>query len=199
MNGKGCPQDPLAVRIVRDDARPGVPIETVVQFLQRHGIFKVNNPTTRGQLVEDFSASLALTEIMRPIARSTIVSNVAAAVVTAQTVILSGILETVRVLRVVEYDSPNSPPDNLAISFQGQTGVGAIPALFQSGAMPGSGKIIGDVSSPMTAEFNRMLPLALLPGDVITFKQNVSPAANISCAVRAWVEDYQLPLRPAGL
>ena len=138
---KGCKPDPIDVRIVRDLRVNGVPERTINQFLIRSGIFRNVNPDTRAQFVEDFNATLEMTEYLRPLQRETIANAAPAVVIAAQTVTLSGVAERIRVIRAVEYFVQiANAPDEVLVSFGAQTGVGAIGSLFQGGSMPASGR-----------------------------------------------------------
>lgn len=194
-----CPPDPALVRIAPATQRPGVPQLTLLQFLTRNGIFNRQGPENRGLHVEDFAAVFDLTQVLKPIERSTIADSLPAAVTSSQSVTIAGVIEKVRVIRSLGYRSPGATPNIVEVQINAQTGAGLVRTLVQTGAFPSSSSIIGDVSSPLTAEFNRLLPLSLYPGDSITFKQTVAPNASLESEVKAWVEDYQLPLRPAGL
>jgi len=199
QNRQHCPPDPIPVRTAPPQERPGVPELTLRQFLQQNGIFKQLDPLSRGTFVEGFQSTFDLAEILKPTTRLTIADSLPAAVTGSQSVSLVGINETIRVIRSVGYRSPGVAPDIVEIQINAQTGAGLVRTLVQTGAFPASKSIIGDVSSALTQAFNQLLPISLYPGDSITFKQTVSPAATLESEVKAWVEDYQLPLRPAGL
>lgn len=194
-----CPPDPAIVRIAPPTQRPGVPQLTLLQFLTRNGIFNRQNPETRGLTVEDFAAVFDLTEVLKPTERLTIADSLPAASVGSQSVQIVGVREKVRVIRSLAYRSPAVAPDIVEVQIDAQTGAGLVRALVQTGVFPASKSIIGDVSSPLTEAMNRLLPLSLYPGDSITIKQTISPANTLESELKAWVEEYQLPLRPAGL
>jgi len=199
QNRQHCPPDPTAIRVTAPQTGPGVPVLSIREFLIQNGIFKSLDPDTRGQFVDDFLASFPLTEILKPTERLTIADSLPAAVIGSQSVSLNGVPEKVRVIRSVGYRSPGVVPNIVEIQIDAQTGAGLVRTLVQTGSFPTSKSIIGDVSSPLTQAFNQLLPLSLYPGDSITFKQTVSPAASLESEVKAWIEEYQLPLRPAGL
>lgn len=197
MGETGCPPGATPVHIVGDETRPSVPNQTVQQWAIRNGIFRRTSPLLPGNMVETFNPTLELTEVLRPAVRTTEIDN-ATGISTATTVQIAGAKDLVKVIRAIGYEITTEVPDEVLISITGQSGPGPVELSMDKG-FPSDGRIIGNEDSPLTQTFFALLPLALLPGDVIIFKGDQSPAKQWESKVTIWIETYPLPLRPAGL
>jgi len=195
--GDGCPPGATPVHIVGDETRPGVPDRTVQQWALNLGIIRQKNPALRGILVEDFTPTFELTEALRPTEREVVVDNSNNSL-TSIAVGINGRKETVRVIRSLSWEL-DATPDQIEIQIEGQSGAGIVSAFTMAAGFPADGFLIGSVSSALTAQFNRLLPLSLYPGDKITFKAVRGISAAWATTLESWIEEYPLPLRPAGL
>jgi len=201
----GCDPDPVLVQLVRSSTRAGVPNVTLQQYLLQNGILKSAPPVVGGGLVEDFQTTFGIDCIYAPLFRENLnKSRVAAAPVNAIDVVLAGVKDRVRVIRELSWEiefpsGVNAVPDDVRILMDAQ--VSALPGtmFFDSGPFAPSNFVIGDTSSPLTASFRQLLPYALLPGDTITFRQTVTPAAVLGSNISTIEEQWLLPFRPAGL
>jgi len=205
VGSNGCEPEPLRVQVVRAPTRSGVPDQTLQQYLLENGILKSAPPPVAGGLVEDFQTTFGIDCIYAPLFRENLNKNsVAGAPVNAIDVVLAGVKDRVRVIRELSWEiefpsGVNAVPDDVRILMDAQ--VSALPGtmFFDSGPFTASNFVIGDVASPLTETFRKLLPYALLPGDTLTFRQTRAAAAILGSNISTIEEQYLLPFRPAGL
>jgi len=204
MGEDRCPPPPVEVRIVRGDSAPGVPTETLGQYLLRNGIIKDLPAPIAGGFIEDFGVDFEINCVLSPLEREEVdTSGQSVGAANGLDITIAGIPNRVRVIRSLSFEIalPGGPgiPDDIAVLFDAQVALFPGTHLFQAGPFPASDLVIGDVSSPLTSHMRQLLPLALLPGDELVFRQQVTPAVVLSGTVRTFEEQYLLPFRPPGL
>lgn len=197
-------QEPVPVVIVRRFGQLGVPKETLTRFLITNGIIKESEPESRGLFVEDFQVTFPLDCIISPIDRSTDTqSNTLGVAGNFVEVEITGLRNRVVVIRSLSWQTNfgagAQTPDSTELRIRANQTSGLGPFLFQDGGIPASSRVIGDVTSPFTAAFATLLPIALVPADRLIFRQDRAVAAILGSEVTVFRELYQLPFRPAGL
>ncbi len=198
MNNQ-CEPEPVPVKIVEDQTALGVPDQTIWQWFLKNGIIPAQDPSLPGSFVQGFQQTLDGSNWLKPAFRETFGDTAAPATSGATVTTIKGKRDKVVVIRALLWQVNQQVPDDALVSFEAQSGIGEIPWMRQISGFPADGKIIGSVDSPLTAQFNRLLPISLLPGDILIFKAAQSPSALWDSQLSAWVEEYPFPLRPAGL
>jgi len=197
--------EPLPVFIVERPGVPGVPRNTLSQFLLRNGIIDRAATLSRGSFVEDFQITFGVDDVLSPIERETRINFFTQAAPTnVLDVVIEGVPGQVIVIRsltwLVSFGVVGPVlPDTVDILFDAQVTDGPGLQFSQSGAVPPSLRIIGDTASDLTRLFHDFLPISLYPGDSITFRQRRVVAGRMGTLLERWQEVYQLPFRPAGL
>jgi len=199
------PVDPIPVTIVNPPARPGVPVQTLSQFLLRNGIIDRAATLSRGSFVENVDISFGIDDVLSPVERETRIDFFTqGAPANVLDVVIEGIAGQVVVIRSLTWllsFGVVGPvvPDTVDVLFDGRVTDGPGLQLTQTGAVPPSLRIIGDTASDLTRLFHDFLPISLYPGDAITFRQTRAVAGRMGTQLFRWQEIYQLPFRPAGL
>jgi len=197
--------EPLPVFIVDRPGVPGVPRNTLSQFLLRNGIIDRAATLSRGSFVEDFQIGFSVDDVLSPVERETVEDFFTqGAPANVLDVVVSGVPGQIIVIRSLTWllsFGVVGPvvPDTVDVLFDAQVTDGPGLQLSQSGAVPPSLRVIGDTASDLTRLFHDFLPISLYPGDAITFRQTRAVAARMGTQLFRWQEIYQLPFRPAGL
>jgi len=198
----GCEPDAIPVRIVEDAREAGIPARTLGQYLLRNGIIKDLAAPLAGGFVEDFSINFEVNCVLSPLEREEINTTETIAAGNAVDVTISGRPNRVRVVRSLSWEigiGGAVTPDDCSVLFDAQVSLFGGTHLFDPGPFPASDFVIGDVTSALTSHMRALLPIALLPGDEMIFRQSRLAAGLLTSTVRTFEEEYLLPFRPPGL
>lgn len=205
-SGSNEPSDePIPVFIKRAPSARGLPGNSLLQLLIQQGIIRGQVDDQRGGYLEDFLQSFDISDVLSPIVRSARELNQGTGAQLFFDLDLTGAADRILVIRALTWTILEGGqvllPDTLLVQLRGATMESATQPTFleTSGPFPVSDRVIGDLASTLTAEFNRLLPIVLLPGDILTFRQEIAPAAVLGSRLN-WIEEtYFAPFRPAGL
>jgi len=202
MGENQCEPEPIPVRIVRDASIAGVPAQTLGQYLLRNGIIKELPAPIAGGFIEDFQVTFESNCVLSPLSRDEIDTTETGDPVNSVDVVISGRANRVRVIRSLSWEigiGAALTPDDCSVLFDAQVSLFGGTHLFDPGPFPASDFVIGDVTSELTSHFRQLLPIALLPGDQMIFRQARVAAGLLTSTVRTFEEEYLLPFRPPGL
>jgi len=194
--------DAPPVRVVQPSVPPGVPVSTLSRFLLENGITRNTLNDARGGFVQDFQVTFPIDCIIRPLARETPTDSATTSPVLQFERIITGINEQVIVIRSLTWligFAATATPDSVSILLDTAETDGQIEHFRAEAPFVSSGRVIGDAASPLSLLFSQFLPLALLPGDRLIFRQTIGVAAALGSQVSRFQERSQLPFRPAGL
>lgn len=198
----GCEPDAIPVRIVQDARAAGIPSRTLSQYLLQNGIIKGLNAPTQGGFLEDFQVTFESNCVLSPLSRDEVDTTETIALGNSVDVVIEGRPNRVRVIRSLSWEIgilAALTPDDCSVLFDAQVSLFGGTHLFDPGPFPASDFVIGDVSSGLTSHFRALLPIALLPGDQMIFRQARVAAGLLTSTVRTFEEEYLLPFRPPGL
>lgn len=198
----GCEPDAIPVRIVEDAREAGIPARTLGQYLLRNGIIKDLAAPLAGGFVEDFQVNFDINCVLSPLAREEIDTTETIAAGNAVDVTIAGRANRVRVIRSLSWEigiGGAVTPDDCSVLFDAQVSLFGGTHLIDPGPFPASDFVIGDVTSALTSHMRALLPIALLPGDEMIFRQRRTAAGLLTSTVRTFEEEYLLPFRPPGL
>jgi len=202
MGESRCDPDPIPVRIVQDAGLAGVPGRTLGQYLLQNGIIKDLPAPIAGGFIEDFGVNFDINCVLSPLERSEVEVTATTPAGSGVDVVIRGIPNRVRVIRSLAWSiafSGAAVPDNVSVLYDAQVALFPGVHLFDGGPFPASNLVIGDVTSALTSHMRAMLPLTLLPGDQLVFRQTRSGVNLLNSTVRIFQEEYILPFRPPGL
>lgn len=177
----------------------------ILQSLQHEGISRGQIEDGRAGDVQDFVPIFDKSDAIKPIQRRTRNFDATLTVVEFNLdVTITPDPNTIMVIRSLSWLTSFGAlgvPDALEVRFNGRQAVPGTANVFltSTGPIPISNRVIGDVDSELTAQFNRLLPLSLLPGDRLVFRQVISPQALLGTRILAFIETHLAPFRPAGL
>jgi len=198
-----CEPEPIPVRIVRDAALAGVPATTLGQYLLRNGIIKDLPAPISGGFIEDFQVTFESNCVLAPLSRDEIDATNTIAAGNSVDVTIRGRANRIRVIRSLSWEISilgAVTPDEVSVLFDAQVSLFGGTHLFDTGPFPASDFVIGDPKSALTSHFRALLPIALLPGDQMIFRQNRAGGPFLlTSTVRTFEEEYLLPFRPPGL
>lgn len=195
-------EDAPAVRVVQPRPLPGVPGRTLSRYLLENAITRNTLNEQRGGFVEDFQTTFPIDCIIRPLARESPTDSATTSPVLQFERTISGVAEEVIVIRSLTWligFAATATPDSVSVLLDTAETDGQIEHFRAEAPFVGSGRVIGDAASPLSLLFRQLLPLALLPGDRLIFRQNIGVAAALGSQVSRFQERSQLPFRPAGL
>lgn len=195
-------EDAPAVRVVQARTPPGVPVTTLSQFLLQNGITRNTLNDQRGGFVEDFQTTFPIDCIIRPLARETPTDSAVSSPVFQFERTIVGVAEQVVTIRSLTWlvgFAGTATPDSVSVLLDTPQTDGQVEHFRAEAPFVASGRVIGDAASPLSLLFSQLLPLALLPGDRLIFRQNIGVAAALGSQVSRFQERSQLPFRPAGL
>ena len=200
--GDDCKQTE-AVSLQSRQTAPGVPAETIQQFLLRMGIYQKADPPGRGGYVQDFGGTLDLTRFLNPIERGTeVVANNTIGGTSVSVTINPPDAETIRVIRTLQMSFGQTSagiPDRAFVAAIEKDGTTKPIFLNYEGIMPASKIVIGDCNSPLTEKWIEFLPYAMIQGSGLQFTVSSAVAGDYDCRVFYAFEDWTLPLRPETL
>jgi len=193
-------QAPVPVTIVGPDGQRSAMTRGLYAFLLQKGIIRGQLDDQRAAGLDDFQATFDVSQILSPIQRSTLVvqdTNPATALLTST---ITAPKDRVLVIRALTWLVRGDIPLEYGVSFRGRVdAAGPVFTLSSTGPLPASTRIIGDVESALTREFNRLLPYAILPGGRVQFSSRYQIASDANQSINFLQELYLSPFRPAGL
>jgi len=200
------PPDPLPVTIVGPDGKRSAMTLGLYAFLTQKGIIRGQLNDQRAAGLDEFQPSFDVSQVLSPIQRSnegeTVISGAAVLELTNTITAPTDRVVVVRALTWIVADEPPAIlPDTVEVLFRGavDAAIGVRPVLDASQPFPLNGAVIGSVSSPLTSEFNRLLPFAILSGGRVEFIQRLAVAGILSGELVFLQEEHLSPFRPAGL
>jgi len=206
MSDRGDPvQQSTPVHLVPAPAPRGISQNGLLQSLQREGVTRGVIPDGRATQITDFIGVFDKSNVLSPVIRRTAnVDNTLLAPAPNVDVQIVAPVNEILVIRALTWEvafGTVNVPGSLEIRFIGkEAGVASlIPFMTSTAPIPLSNRVIGDDVSPLTALFLSALPIALLPGDILRFRQTASPFVILGSRVVWFQETYLAPFRPPGL
>jgi len=190
------------VFIVPEPTPGGRPSDAgLLRSLYAEGICRGLIPDSRAQGVTQFVPIFDKSDVLKPIQSSTQqISDTAGGPVVALVSTILAPIDRVVVIRSLAWTVAATFGDLFRVRFAGREDNPLFFAQLEHEApIPSSQRVIGDTASALTAEFNRLLPIALLPGDSIIFTQIRTIAAVMTNNLTWRQQNYIAPFRPAGL
>jgi len=206
MSDRGDPKiTSTPVHFVPPPAPRGISQNGLLQSLMREGVSRGVIPDSRATQITEFLPVFDKSNVLSPISRRTrsIFNTLAVPDFNVDIEILVP-PDVILVIRALTWETSFGAvgvPGSLDVRIRGREsdGVPIIPFLTSLAPIPLSNRVIGDTASPLTDLFLSLLPLALLPGDSLIFRQAVSPVALLGSRLTWFQETYLAPFRPAGL
>jgi len=192
---------PVDVRIVREPSAPGVPTQTFALYLLKNGIITGELPTVSGGFVDDFLTTFSIDCVLAPVSRRTFTQNNVTGGAFFLELVILGIKNRIRVIRSLAWQigfASTGTPDKASVRIEAVETDGPKNHFELDQPFVASGKVIGDGRSSLSSLFRQILPLALLPGDKLIFRQDVSVVTPLGNEVTIYDELWQVPFRPAG-
>jgi len=193
---------PVDVRIVREQRGFGIPEQTLSLYLIKNGIAKGEAATIAGGFVQDWVTTFSIDCIFAPTSRETKIENNVTGGAFFLELKIVALPNRIRVIRSLAWEigfAATPVPDQVSVRLVSQESDGPRPHFQLDSPFVASKRVIGDAASPLSSLFHQFLPVTLLPGDQLIFRQDRGVVGPIGNEVSVFEEIYQLPFRPAGL
>ena len=191
---------PIPVTVVGPDGERGAMTRGMYSFLLLKGIIRGQLDDQRAAGLDEFQPALDITDTLKPIQRSTEIRQDNNAATSLLISTIEAPEDRILVIRALSWRVTGDVPLEYQVAYRGRVDdAGQVETLVSIGPLPSTGRIIGDVASDLTAEFNRLLPYAILPGGRVQFAQRFGVNSNANQSINFLQELHLSPFRPAGL